>query len=105
MIKTSHNVHIDGTAIDHDELMRTFTLDTNDRYSRWVLKPLAALSVLGIAVASLIAGAVVLALSVALLPILAIGAWAFKSKLRRDAHPSDPVVDTQSEAQVDASSA
>jgi hypothetical protein len=85
MINTSHNVQIDGNAIDHDELMRTFTLDTNDRYSRWVLKPLAVLSALGFAVASMIAGAVLLALSVALLPMLALGAWALKSELQRDA--------------------
>lgn len=84
MINTTHNVHIDGAAIDTEEVMRTFTVDTQDRYSRWVLKPLAVLSIVGVAIASLVAGAVVLALSLALLPLFALSAWAVKNKLSRD---------------------
>lgn len=104
MINTTHNVHIDGSRLDHEQLLETFTLKTDDRYSRWVLKPLAVLSIIGIAAASVIAGTVLLAMSLAVLPLLAIGAYAVKYKLQRDIKAAAPVVDSQQGSPVEAPS-
>lgn len=102
MINSTHNLHIDGVAIKESDLMRTISLSTNDRFTRWVFRPLAILAVGAVVVAGVISGAVLLVLSLALLPVFALGGWALKSKLERDIQAaraaSAPVQDTAPDA-------
>jgi len=95
MINSTHNVHIDGTVINHDDLRQTLDFSSGDTMTRWVLRPLALLAALGMAVAVFFASAFLLVLSFALVPVLAVAVWAVKSKLEREQVAADPVVDTQ----------
>jgi len=95
MIHSTNNVHIDGNVIDHEELMRTFKFDSDDKFTQWVLRPMAVLAVLGIGVATFFAGVIVIMLSLATLPLLMAAMWALKYKLNKDAAETDTVISTQ----------
>jgi len=95
MINSTNNVHIDGNVIDREELISTFKFDTDDKFTQWVLRPMAVLAVFGIGAMTFIAGAVVIALSLATLPLLIAAMWALKYKLNKDAAAVDSVVSTQ----------
>ena len=95
MINSSNTIHIDGTVINQEDWMNRFNLDTDDKFTRWVLRPLALLAALGFGVAMFFASAVLIMLSLAMLPLLAVAMWAVKRKLERDAAAANPVVSTQ----------
>ena len=63
MINSTNNVHIDGNVIDHEELMRTFKFNSDDRFTQWVLRPVAVIAAVGIGVATFFASAIVIVLS------------------------------------------
>lgn len=98
MINSTNNIHIDGNPIDHDEFMKTFKFNSDDKFSRWVLRPLAVLAALGVGAAAFFASAILLLLSLATLPLLALAMWAVKYKLEREQAANDPVVHTQDPA-------
>lgn len=96
MIYNTHTVNIDGTVLNKDELTKAFTFDKDDKFSHWVVRPLALLTTIGIGIALFFASAFLLVLSLAMLPLIAISFWAFKTKVERDLAKANPVVDTQS---------
>jgi hypothetical protein len=95
MINSTHNVHINGTVLNEEELKNTFDFSKGDAITRWLLRPLAVLAAIGMGVAAFLASAFLLVLSLAMLPLLAVGLWAVKHKMEKDHAAADPVVDTQ----------
>ncbi len=95
MINSTNTINIDGNSIDPDEIVNTFKLDEADKFTRWVVRPLALITAVGLGVAMVVASAFIFMLSLAMLPLLAISAWAFKAKLERDINRVEPAVDTR----------
>ena len=84
MINSTNTVNIDGEIFEKLDVRKTFSIDENDSFSRWVLRPIAILAAIGIGVAAFIASAMLIMVSLALLPILAVAVWAMRTKLERD---------------------
>lgn len=84
MINSTNTVNIDGVTLKEFDVNSIFTIDENDKFSRWVVRPLAVLSAIGIGVAAVFASAMLIVVSLALLPVLAIAMWAMRTKLERD---------------------
>ncbi len=101
MINSTNTLNIDGTKLNNEEIKRILNFDKQDTFSRWVVRPIAVLTVVGLLVAAFFAGAFFIAISLALLPFLALFGWAMKKKIERDMAASDPVVDTQTDTRVD----
>lgn len=95
MINSTNTINVDGTVIDQDEILKTLKLDESDKFTRWVLRPLAVLTALGIGAAVLISSAFMIMLTLAMLPLMAVAMWVAKTKIERDIAASDPVIDTQ----------
>lgn len=95
MINTTNTINIDDSVINDDTLKKAFSFDKQDRFTRWVVQPLMLLAGLGIGATMLFASALFVLLSLALVPIVAIGLWAIKAKVQRDLAQHNPVVDTQ----------
>lgn len=95
MINSTNTVNIDGNIIDHDEILDSFKLDSGDSFTRWVVRPLALLTAVGVGAAMFFASAFFIMLSLAILPLAAVSMWAFKKKLERDNATADSMVDTQ----------
>ena len=102
MINSTNTLNIDGTKLNNEEINRILDFDKQDTFTRWVVRPIAALTVVGLMVAGFFASAFFIAISLALVPFIALSAWALKKKMERDAAAADPVVDTQSDSRVDA---
>ena len=98
MFKSSNTVNIDSSLLDNPNFAKIFSNDQEDSFSRWVLRPLAVLSAAGMIIAGFVAGAFVLLLALALLPLLGLLMWAMKTKFERAAAKANPVVDTQENA-------
>jgi len=96
MIHNTHTVNIDGTVLKDEAISRAFTFDKNDKFSQWVVRPLALLTAIGMGVAMFFASAFLIILSLAMIPLLAISFWAVKTKVERDMAKASAVVDTQS---------
>ena len=96
MIHNTQTVNIDGTSLNNETLVKAFTFNNDDKFSRWVVRPLAILTVIGMGIAMFFASAFLIVLSLAMLPLIAISFWAVKTKVVRDIANADPVVDTQS---------
>ena len=84
MINSTNTVNIDGNVIDQEELASILKMDNNDRFTRWVVRPLALLTAIGMGVAMVFASVFIMLLSLATLPLLAVSLWAMKTKLKRD---------------------
>jgi len=84
MINSTNTVNIDGVKFKQFELKNAFSNNENDRFSQWVVRPLAILAVIGLGVAALFTSVMLMVVSVALLPILALAIWAMKTKVERD---------------------
>ena len=95
MINSTNTVNIDGTVLKDEEFIKAFKFDKDDKFSLWVLRPLALLTAVGVGIAMFFASAFLIILSMAMIPLLAISFWALKTKVERDMAKSDPVVDTQ----------
>jgi len=95
MINSTNTVTIDGLVIDHEEILNTLKVDENDKFTRWVVRPLAFLAAAGIAVAILFAGVFMMLVSLALVPLLAVSVWAVRTKLQREIAKAGPIVNTQ----------
>ena len=95
MIRNTQTINIDGTVLKHDEVLKALTFNANDNFSNWVVRPLALLSAVGIGVAMFFASAFLILISLAMIPLLVITAWAFKKKVERDIANASPIVDTQ----------
>lgn len=98
MIHNTQTVNIDGTTLNNETLVKAFTFNDNDKFSRWVVRPLAILTAIGMGIAMFFASAFLIVLSLAMIPLLAVSFWAVKAKVARDIAKADPVVDTQSMA-------
>ncbi len=109
MINSTNTVQIDGVELKNSDFLGAFANKNDDKFSRWVVRPLALLAAIGVGVAALFARAFFVLVSLALLPLLAVAIWAMKTKLERDLAAADPVVATQevepTEADVDGQSA
>jgi len=95
MINSTNTINIDGTTINQDDIVNTFSFDKDDRFSRWVLRPLAVLTMLGMGVAAFFASAFLIIISLAMLPLLAVSMWVMKTKIKRDVAAAESVVSVQ----------
>lgn len=106
MINSTNTVNIDGTVLNDKDFTELFTLNSDDKFSLWVVRPIAILATVGMGVAMFFASAFLIVLGLAMLPLLALAIWAVKTKIQRDLAKNDPVVDTQDpnadEPKVDA---
>lgn len=95
MIKSTNTINIDGTTLNYADLNKLFSMGQNDTFSRWVLKPLAILAAMGLAVAAVFASVFLVMLSIALIPLILAFMWAMKKKMLKDLADADPVVHSQ----------
>ncbi|MEM7377115.1 MAG: hypothetical protein AAF460_06345 [Pseudomonadota bacterium] len=102
MINTNHSVHIDGTTLNRDELLKHLRLDGDDRMTRWVIRPLALLTAAGIGVAAVMASVLILAVSLALVPLMLLGGWAVRRKVERAMAEDGVTIDAHMEAATQA---
>lgn len=100
MINSTNTLNIDGTKLNNEEIKRILDFNKQDTFTRWVVRPVAALTVVGLVVAGFFASAFFIAISLALVPFIVLSAWVMKKKVERDLAAADPVVDTQTDAQV-----
>lgn len=84
MINSTNTVNIDGAAIREIDLTNLFEAGADDTFTRWVVRPLALLAAIGVGVAVFFASAVLIMVSLALLPILAVAMWAMRTRLKRE---------------------
>lgn len=98
MINSTNTVNIDGTVLKDEAFIKAFAFNKDDKFSQWVVRPLAILTAIGMGVAMFFASAFLIVLSLAMIPLLAVSFWAVKTKVERDMAKTDPVVDTQSAA-------
>ena len=95
MINSTSTIYIDGAAAGSGEFIKVFSVGKDDKFSRWVVRPLALITVLGIGVAMLFASAFLILLSLAMVPFLVAFLWAIKTKLARDVANAHPVADSK----------
>ncbi len=72
MINSTNTVNIDGVKINEFDINDVFATGRNDNFGRWVVRPLAIVAAIGVAVAAFFASAKLIVVSVALLPLLAV---------------------------------
>ncbi len=101
MINSTNTLNIDGTSFNEEEVKRLFKTDNKDTFSRWVVRPIAVLTAVGLVTAGLFASMMIIAISLALVPLVGLSMWAMKKKMERNLAAANPVVDTQTEARVD----
>ena len=89
MINSTHTIRIDGNDINPDDVINSFRNEQADTFTRWVVRPLALLTAIGMGAAMMIASFFLFMLSLAVLPLLAVSAWAFKRKLEKDLARAD----------------
>ena len=89
MISSTNTVNIDGAAIKTVDLKALLSSDSDDRFVQWVVRPLAILAAIGVGAAVLFASAVLIMVSLALLPLIAVAMWAMKTKIERELKDSD----------------
>lgn len=104
MINSTNTININDTVLNDDVLKKTFSFKNEDRFTRWVVRPLVLLTALGVGAIMIFASAFLVLLSLAMLPLLAVGVWAVQKKVQRDLAAADPVVDTQSSSEVSTDS-
>lgn len=104
MINSTNTININDTVLNDDVLKKTFSFENEDRFTQWVVRPLVLVAALGIGAIMFFASAFLMLLSLAMLPLLAIGLWAVQKKVQRDLAVADPVVDTQSSSDVSTDS-
>ncbi len=92
MINSTNTVNIDGAAIKTIDLQKFFASDSDDKFVRWVVRPLAILAALGVGAAVFFASAVLIMVSLALLPLIAVAMWAMKSKIDREIQDAESAV-------------
>jgi len=83
MIKNTHTVNIEGTVIDQDELKSYLLLDNDDAKTKWLIKPLILISGVGLAAAAVFASIFLMAVSLVILPVMALAGWAMKSNIEK----------------------
>ena len=98
MINSTNTVNIDGTVLKDEAFIKAFTFDKDDKFSQWVVRPLAILTAIGIGIAMFFASAFLIIVSLAMIPLLAVSFWAVKTKVERDMAKANPVVGTQAAA-------
>ncbi|MEM7259164.1 MAG: hypothetical protein AAF404_17440 [Pseudomonadota bacterium] len=101
MINSTNTVNIDGAAIREIDLKNLLDTDSDDTFTRWVVRPLALLAAIGLGVAVFFASAVLIMVSLALLPLLAVAMWAMKSKLKRELESAGQLPETDDDVSVD----
>ena len=98
MINSTNTVNIDGVTIKEFDIKDIINRGEDDNFSRWIVRPLAVLAAIGIGVAAFFTSAMLIIVSLALLPILALAMWAMRTKLERELKSSpidsSTVVDT-----------
>ena len=94
MINSTHNVNIDGNTLNRDDVMKTLRLDSDDRFTHWVVRPLGVLIALGLGTAAVIASIFMMVLSLAMVPLLLLGGWALKRKIEKDTLTAEATAET-----------
>ena len=89
MINSTHTFRIDGNDINPDDVVNSFKDGQADTFTRWVVRPLVLLTAIGMGAAMMVASFFLFLLSLAVLPLLAVSAWAFKRKLEKDLARAD----------------
>lgn len=97
MINSTNTVNIDGTGIPEVDLKTFFSGDSNDSFTRWVVRPLALLSAVAFGFVIFLASTFLTILALAFLPILAASVWAMKTKFKRDASESPVIIESSDE--------
>lgn len=100
MINSTNTVNIDGVKFNEFDINDVFATGRDDNFGRWVVRPLAIVAAIGIAVAAFFASAMLIVVSVALLPLLAVAMWAMKTKLQRDLEAVAANTKADAEAEV-----
>lgn len=80
MIKSENTVHIEGTVIDNDSLNEYLNLNTNDKKTKWLVRPLILASGAALAAAAIFASIFLVAVSIVIVPLLGIAMWAIMPK-------------------------
>ena len=93
MINSTNTVNIDGTSIPELDLKAFFAADSDDTFTRWVVRPLAVLSAVAFGFAIFLASAFLILLTLAFLPILAVSVWAMKTKFKRDSTEAPVIIE------------
>jgi len=96
MINSTNTININDTVLNDELLKKTFSFKSEDRFTRWIVRPLILLAGLGVGAAMLFASAMLILLSIAMLPLLALAFWAMGKKVQRDLASANPVMSTQS---------
>lgn len=81
MMKSTNTVNIEGTVIDHDTLKDYMSLDNGNWKTKWLVRPLILVSGAGLAIAAIFASVFVLAISLVMVPLIALAGWAMKSNI------------------------
>ncbi|MDB4224223.1 hypothetical protein N9850_10660 [Granulosicoccus sp.] len=93
MINSTNTVNIDGTGIPEVDLKAFFTGNSDDTFTRWVVRPLAVLAAVAFGFAIFLAGAFLTMLTLAFMPILAVSVWAMRTKFKRDSADSPVIIE------------
>ena len=80
MISNTNTINIDGKGLDEEQISRLFLFNSDDKFTHWVLRPLAVLSAIGLGVAMLFASAFFIMVALAMVPVLAVFFWAAKNQ-------------------------
>ncbi len=83
MIKNTSTVNIEGTVIDQDELKSFLLLDKDDAKTKWLVKPLILISGVGLVAAAVVTSFFLMAVSLVIVPVLALAGWALKSNMEK----------------------
>ncbi|MFK8081373.1 MAG: hypothetical protein AB8B97_13885 [Granulosicoccus sp.] len=95
MINSSSSMNTYGAVLNSEDFIKTFAFKNNDKFSQWVIRPLAALTAIGLGVAACFARVFLVVLSLALIPLLALSFWALKTKVERDIASKNAIASTQ----------
>ena len=92
MINSTNTVNIDGTTLKGIDLKKIFSGADNDKFGRWVARPLALLAAIAVGVSVFLASAFLVVVSLALLPVLAAALWAMRTHIEKDLEQSDTTI-------------
>ncbi|MBX2835480.1 MAG: YwiC-like family protein [Gammaproteobacteria bacterium] len=101
MINSTNTVNIDGTVLNDQDFKQFYSFNSEDKFSRWVVRPLALLTTVGLGVALVFASTFLLVLSLAMMPLFAVMLWAVKTKMERDLNSDETVIDMEQDEPIE----
>lgn len=93
MINSTNTISIDEKLLNEESFTKAFDLNSDDSYTKWIVKPLAVLSTIAVGVVALFTGALMMMAAIATLPLIALSAWALKNKVERELADAEVVID------------